>query len=157
MRHKRSKEEIEAARKAYEEEKAKKKAEREAKRKARIEAYEKRKELREQKRRGVRPATAHESSTVGQVQRQAAFRGKIEKGDLVAFRFLGMMLAGYVLDHVQEKNYKNVVEGDEEQGVGRYQDIDYYSVRDYHSDTIYPVRKNNILAKKVGEIWKEKE
>ena len=153
----RTREEIEAARKAYEEERARKKAEREAKRKARIEAYEKRRELREQKKRGVRPATAHESSAVGQVQRQAAFQGKVEKGDLVAFRFLGMMLAGYVVEHVQEKHFRNVVEGEEEQGMGRFQDIDYYTVKEYHDGTMYPVRKNNILAKKVGKTWKEKE
>lgn len=157
-RHKRTKEVIEAARQAWEAEKARRQEERLKKRQARIEAYEKQKALREQKKRGVRPAAAHESSVVGQVQRQAAFRGKVSVGDLVAFRFLGMMYAGSVLDHVQEKNYKNLAEeNDCQQGTGRFQDIDYYTVKEYHSGTLYPVRKNNILAKKVGEIWKEKE
>ena len=53
--------------------------------------------------------------------------------------------------------FRNVVEGEEEQGMGRFQDIDYYTVKEYHDGTMYPVRKNNILAKKVGKIWKEKE
>ena len=41
--------------------------------------------------------------------------------------------------------------------MGRFQDIDYYTVKEYHDGTMYPVRKNNILAKKVGKTWKEKE
>lgn len=147
-------EEREARIKAYEEAKAAKQAERLEKRKARIEAYEKRKAAREREKKGIKPAKEDNTKT-GYVKSLPAFKGKLEIGDEVGFRFLGMAMPGRIVNYTNEEDYHDIAL--EEAGLDRPRRgrVEYYTVQDSEG-TLYPIKKSDILCKKVNGIWKEK-
>lgn len=149
-------EEREARIKAYEEAKAAKQAARLEKRKARIEAYEKAKARREREKKGVRPATVNENTVVGKVKSFPTYKGVVEKGDEVGFRFLGMAMAGTVVDISKERNYRiqeedgDMLEEDkEDKGII----TTYYVVKESSEGVFYPIKRNDILAKKINGRW----
>lgn len=150
-------EEREARIKAYEELKMARQAVRLEKRKARAEAYEKAKAKREREKKGVKPAETNESSKVGQVKRLPTYKGEVSEGDELGFRWLGMALAGTLVSITKERNYRVRDDGDGEEA---FEDrpgavITYYHIKDSEG-TVYPIRRNDILAKKSNGIWKEK-
>lgn len=151
-------EEREARIKAYEEAKAARAAERLEKRKARIEAYEKRKAAKEREKKGIKPVKYAENSKVAYVQNLPPFKGTINVGDEVGFRFLGMAMAGVVTKFTSETHYRDVAleeEGDKAAAGVAPRKVEFYSVKDSEG-TFYPIKKNDIFCKKVNGIWKEK-
>lgn len=128
-------EEKEARLKAYQEAKAAKQKAREERKKA----QQSRKE-----RKYLKPAEYPESSVVGYIKGLPAFHGKIEPEDQVRFRFLGMLLEGRVTKHVGKE--KLTYEGQQE----------YYAILDESEGVVYPIKKNDILFKKINDEWKEK-
>lgn len=144
-------EEREARIKAYEEAKAARKAERLEKRKARVEAYEKHKELRK---RGIKPAEVLDSTKTGQVKKFPTYKGNIEVGDEVGFRWIGLAMAGKVLKIEKEQNYRVQDEDnpeETEEKVGGLQT--YCTVKENSEGIVYPIKRNDILAKKVNGRW----
>lgn len=147
-------EEREARIKAYEETKAARQAARLEKRKARAEAVEKIKIRREREKKGVRPADVPESSRVGQVKRFPTYKGDIGVGDEVGFRWIGMAMAGTVVNIVKERNYRlrDDDSGDIEEGdVGAI--MTHYTIKESSEGIVYPIRRNDILAKKINGKW----
>lgn len=148
-------EEREARIKAYEEAKAERQAARLERRKARIEAYEKQKAAREREKKGIKPKTINDSTKVGYVKSLPAFKGKLEIGDEVGFRFLGMAMPGKIVNYTNEADYHDVaVEGEESTRPLRGR-VEYYTVQDSEG-VFYPIKKNDILCKKINGEWKEK-
>lgn len=145
-------EEREARIKAYEEAKAAKQAARLEKRKARIEACEKRKAAREREKKGIKPA-ASDNTKNGYIKSLPPFQGKLEVGDEVGFRFLGMAMPGTIVEYTNEVDYHDL--NLEEGQAPRRGRIEYYTVKDSEG-TFYPIRKIDILCKKVNGAWKEK-
>ena len=145
-------EEREARIKAYEEAKAAKAAARQEKRLARIKAYEERKAKREQEKKGPKPVNCPETSKVGYVKSLPPFRGQVNVGDEVGFRFLGMAMSGKVVSHTKEADYHdtNLEEGQ----VSRRGIQEFYTVKGFDG-TFYPIRRNSIFCKKVNNEWKE--
>lgn len=149
-------EEREARIKAYEEAKAARQAARLEKRKARVEAYEKAKAKRELEKKGIRPATINENTTVGKVKAFPAYKGNVEEGDEVGFRFLGMAMAGTVEKIVRERNYRIREDDDsvpEELEEDRGVVTTYYTIKESVDGTFYPIKRNDILAKKINGKW----
>lgn len=150
-------EEREARIQAYEAARAEKQAAREEKRKARLEAYEKAKAdraaKREREKKGIKAAKINENSATGYVRRLPAFKGKLNIGDEVGFRFLGMAIPGTITDFTSEKHYKDEALG--EDAVPTRGLIEFYTVQG-PDGTFYPIKKNDILCKKVNGTWKEK-
>lgn len=148
-------EERQARIKAYEEAKAARQAERQEKRLARIKAYEEQKARREREKRGIRPKDVNDSTKVGYVKNLPPFKGSLEVGDEVGFRFLGMAMPGKIVRYTNEADYHDVaIEGEEVTRPLRGR-IEYYSVQDSEG-VVYPIKKNDILCKKVNGTWKEK-
>ena len=151
-------EEREARIKAYEEAKAARQAVRLEKRKARVEAYEKAKAAREKRRdferRGARAVESSESSRVGQVKRFPTYKGEVNAGDEVGFRWIGMALTGKVLRISKERNYRVREDGETEVPVEEKPGamIVYYHIKD-SDGTFYPIKRNDILAKKINNKW----
>lgn len=146
--------------KEYEEAKAAKQAARLEKRKARIEAYEKVKAERTRKRewekRGVKPVSTSESSKVGRVKGFPTYKGEVKVGDWVGFRWLGIAMEGEVKNHLKERNYKlesdEIAEAfDETRGKGAGF-TEFYYIR-CTDGFWYPIRRNDILAKKINSRW----
>jgi len=148
-------EEREARIREYEKAKADRKAAKLEKRKARIEAYEKAKAERQKKKawekRGVRPAAAPDSTRAGQVKNFPTYRGNIELGDEVGFRWIGLALAGKVMEIRKERNYRVRDDGNGEMEEKGYET--FYTIKENSEKTVYPVRRINILAKKVNGVW----
>lgn len=153
-------EEREARIKAYEEAKAARKEERLAKRKARVEAYEKAKAERAKKKefekRGFKPVATKESGKVAQVSKFPIYKGKISVGDEVGFRWLGTARAGVVKNYSRERNYR--IQSDDEaeaiqttRGAGGFEE--FYDILDTSENFTYPIRRKDILAKKINGKW----
>lgn len=149
-------EEREARIRAYEEAKAARQAARAEKRKARIEAYEKAKAKREHERRGVKPKDIPESSKVGYVKSLPAFRGPLEVGDEVGFRFLGMAMSGKIIKYSNEVDYHDLNENGEVVDNPRRGRVEFFTVKETFTGTLYPIKRNNIFCKKINNEWKEK-
>lgn len=145
-------EEREARIKAYEEAKAARQAERLEKRKARIKALEERKLKKERERKGPKPVY-DENSKAGYVRSLPAFKGKLEVGDEVGFRFLGMAMSGVITEYTNIADYHD--DNLEEGQLPRRARIEYYTVKE-SDGTFYPIKKIDILCKKVNGLWKEK-
>lgn len=153
-------EEREARIKAYEEAKAEKQAAREEKRKARLEAYEKAKEeraaKREREKKGISAAKQVTSKANSYVRNLPAFQGKLEIGDTVGFRFLGLAMAGTITAYTNEEDYHDVALEEAADTVRpRRGRVEFYTVKDSEG-TFYPIKKIDILCKKVNGVWKEK-
>lgn len=146
-------EEREARIKAYEEAKAAKQAARLEKRKEKIKLLEERKARKEREKKGPKPAKYDENTKTGYVRSLPAFQGKLEIGDEVGFRFLGMAMSGTIVDYTNEMDYHDV--NLEEGQTPRRGRIEYYTIKDSEG-TFYPIRKIDILCKKVNGAWKEK-
>ena len=152
-------EEKEARLKAYEEAKAAKQAARLEKRKARIEAYEKAKEVRARKRdiekRGIKAAELSETEQAKNVRTFPPFKGTVKVGDQIGFRFMGLALAGELVEINKERNYRiRLTEnGEEELEESKEAYVEMYVVKENSTGVFYPIRKNDILAKKVEEVW----
>ena len=153
-------EEKEARLKAYEEAKAEKAAARLEKRKARVEAYEKakaeRKRKKEYEKKGIKPAELSENSKAGQAKRFPTYQGEIEVGDEVGFRFLNIAMAGKLESIERVRNYRvrETEEGlVEEEDTGKNAFINFYQVIENSTGIVYPIRRNDILARKVNNIW----
>ena len=145
-------EEREARIKAYEEVKAAKQAARLEKRKEKVKLLEERKARKEREKKGIKPATS-DSTKNGYIKSLPAFQGKLEIGDEVGFRFLGMAMSGTIVDYTNEVDYHDA---DLEEGqTPRRGRIEYYTIKDSEG-TFYPIRKIDILCKKVNGAWKEK-
>lgn len=146
-------EEREARIKAYEEAKAAKQAARAAKRLERVKALEERKAKREREKKGPKPKEYGESTKVGYVKSLPPFKGKLEIGDEVGFRFLGMAMPGTIVDYTNEMDYHdtNLEEGQ----IPRRSRIEYYTIKDSEG-TFYPIKKIDIFCKKINGVWKEK-
>lgn len=142
-------EEKEARIKAYEEAKAARQAARFEKRKERIRLLEERKAKREREKRGIRPKDSGENTKTGYVKNLPPFKGKLNVGDEVGFRFLGMAIPGKIVDHRVEEHYRDI----DTEGNARKTEIYMIKAED---GTFYPIRKNDILCKKVNGVWKEK-
>ena len=157
-------EEREARIKAYEEAKAARQVARLEKRKARLEAYEKAKVSREKKKefekRGAKPAEILDSTRNGQVRAFPSYPGEVQEGDEVGFRFLGMAMSGKLIKILKERNYRvrdtdAETEEIEEEVTGRETYITLHQIQEADG-TVYPIRKNDILAKKVDGVWVDK-
>ena len=148
-------EEREARIREYEEAKAARQAARLEKRKARAEAYEKAKIARERQKRGVKPAEILDSTRAGQVKKFPTYKGNLEVGDEVGFRWIGLAMAGKVLKIEKEQNYRIRDEEDNfeevEEKVGGLQT--YCMVKENSEGIVYPIKRNDILAKKVNDKW----
>lgn len=151
-----SPEEREARIRKYEELRAAKQAVREEKRKARLEAYEKAKadrvKKREREKKGIAAAEVKEGSA-GYVRSLPAFKGKLEVGDEVGFRFLGMAMRGDIVEYTNEKHYKDEALGEEATPIRG--NIEFYTIKGADG-TFYPIKKSDILCKRVNGVWKEK-
>lgn len=150
-------EERQARIQAYEEAKAARAAERAEKRKARLEAYEKRLKKREFEKRGVKPVAVVETGPVATVKHFPTYRGKVEVGDEVGFRWLGTARAGIIVDYTRERRYK--IQSDEEAeavektgGAGSGFN-EFYTIKDNSDGFKYPIQRQNILAKKINNKW----
>ena len=156
-------EEREARLKAYEEAKAARQAARLEKKKARREAWEKAKASREKRRefekRGAKAAEECVSTKVSTVNAFPSYPGEVQEGDELGFRFLGMAMSGKLVKISKERNYRirETESGSEEieEISGRETYIVLYQIKDSEG-TFYPIRKNDILAKKVNGIWIDK-
>ena len=153
-------EEKEARLKAYEEAKAEKAAARLERRKARVEAYEKaraeRQRKREYEKKGIKPAELNENSKAGQVKKFPTYQGEIKVGDEVGFRFLNMAMSGKLVGIEKTRNYRvrETEEGIvEEEDTGKNAYINFYQVVENSTGVVYPIKKNDILARKVNNIW----
>lgn len=147
-------EEREARIKAYEEAKAAKQAARAAKRLERAKVLEERKAKREREKKGPKPKEYNDSTKVGYVKSLPPFKGKLEVGDEVGFRFLGMAMPGKIIEYQNEVDYHddaNLEEGQEPRR-GR---LEFYIIKG-PENTVYPIKKTDILCKKVNGVWKEK-
>lgn len=148
-------EERQARIKAYEEAKAARQAARLEKRKARIEAYEKAKAKREYEKKGVRPKDVPESSKVGYVKSLPPFKGHLEVGDEVGFRFLGMAMSGTVVKYVNEADYHDVDDNGNVVANPTRGRVEFFTIK-VSDGTFYPVKRSNIFCKKINNEWKEK-
>lgn len=146
-------EEREARIKAYEEAKAARQAARQEKKLARIKAYEEAKAKREREKRGPRPKESTDSTKVGYVKSLPPFKGKLEIGDEVGFRFLGMAIPGKIVDYTNEADYHDEALGESEQP--RRGRIEFYTIKG-SDETLYPISKKDIFCKKIDGQWKEK-
>lgn len=147
-------EEREARIKAYEEAKAARQAARLEKRKARIEAYEKAKARREREKTGIKPATVNESSKAGQVKAFPTYKGEVNIGDEVGFRWIGMAMAGKIEEIMKERNYR-VREDDSDVPIEEKPGamVTFYMIRENSDRAVYPIKRNDILAKKINGKW----
>lgn len=143
--------------------KAERKAAREEKRKARLEAYEKAKAERKAKKRDTKSALDKipVSQRVLEIRTMKPYEGHVEVGDRVCYRFLSMVFAGTIKDYKKERNYRIQGDHDEEriaQARARGNEwYESYSVTDEREPgVIYPVRRNDILAKWDGADWQER-
>lgn len=149
-------EEREARIKAYNDLRAQKQAERLKKRKERAEAYEKLKAERQRKKewnkRGPAPSESEPSGKVARVKAFPSYRGKVEVGDWVGFRWIGIAREGEVIKHTKEAHYRDEsLPNDSE--AKRF--IELWHVRGKNEDTVYPISKENLLAKKVNGVWQD--
>ena len=145
-------EEREARIKAYEEAKAERAAARLEKRKERVKLLEERKAKREREKRGIKPKES-DNSKASIIKNLPPFQGKLEVGDEVGFRFLGMGISGEIVAYTNEEDYHdlNLEEG---QALRRGR-IEFYTVKDSEG-TFYPIKKSNIFCKKINGIWKDR-
>lgn len=147
-------EEREARIREYEEAKAARQAIRLEKRKARAEAYEKAKIARERQKRGAKPAEILDSTKVGQVKKFPTYKGNLEVGDEVGFRWIGLAMTGKVLKIEKEQSYRVQDEDsfeEVEEKVGGLQT--YCIVKENSEGIVYPIKRNDILAKKINGRW----
>lgn len=153
-------EEREARIQAYEAARAEKQAAKEEKRKARLEAYEKAKAdraaKREREKKGIFAAKQIGSKSNNLVRNLPSFQGKLEIGDTVGFRFLGLAMSGKIVEYTNEEDYHDAAldeAGDMTRA--RRGRIEFYTVQDSEG-TFYPIKKIDILCKKVDGLWKAK-
>lgn len=148
--------------KAWEEAKAAKKAAREEKRKARLEAIEKARAERKAKKRDTGRAVDKlpVSKRVQEIKALPTYKGKVEIGDRVGYRFLNMLLTGTIKSYKKERNYRIQDDNDVERiAIARARGNEFYESYSVTCDTepgiVYPVKRLDILAKWDQDHWDE--